>query len=533
MTKATGGFHRIAIAALLCFAACATPVAAASPMPVDEPSAPQAETPYSNFLPPLDGLALPSEQGVFQAFIAKLGAGGSNPAATLAAADEALGKLPAPTKVRGFVQFVRATLLQILNRPLDAADAAAESAQLLRGYSGPLILAFTINAYLNRTDLATEYLMRAVDTDPTTARTIDDYEIDNLMRRLDGFHDDVRERTVSDRLLQIGWEGKHLDSRSGLAAQAIKLHIIDGDPAGAKALVPKLLTPSDSRDLLMMKQYSAVWPDIETWAGPELKQQWSIYLNEAKARWEAGRTSLAARDYLSALESAGDFETAASEMLPLFDAPKKDEELVFMVPRLADVLSELGRWDEAEQLYQRAEQIWPLGSETNALNVSANYAVLLLREGKPREGLQKMDEVLADARKWGPDVGVTPLAAMQDKRACMLHELGRNSEAAISAAQALAVETGSTAAMLHLCLGDAAAAKRDLLRALDNETTREDVVRFMQPSDSPPLPSDYGRRMYAAEMALRSDLDVIRAVSKYGRILPWPVNAGVAGSGEQ
>jgi len=55
----------------------------------------------------------------------------------------------------------------------------------------------------------------------------------------------------------------------------------------------------------------------------------------------------------------------------------------------------------------------------------------------------------------------------------------------------------------------------------------------MQPSDSPPLPSDYGRRMYAAEMALRSDPDVIRAVSKYGRILPWPVNAGVAASGEQ
>jgi tetratricopeptide (TPR) repeat protein len=527
--KATGGFHRFAVAALLCFAA---PVAAASPTSLEEPSAPEAETPYSNVLPPLDSLALPSEQGVFQDFVAKLGTAGSNRAAALAAADEALGKLPAPTRLRGFVQFVRAGVLQALNRPLDAADAAAESAQLLRGYSGPLILAFTINAYLNRTDSATEYLMRAADADPTTTRTIDDYEIDNLMARLDGFHDDTRERTVSDRLLQIGWEGKHLGSRSQLAAQAIRLHIIDGDLDGAKALVPKLLTPGDSRDLLMMKQYSAVWPDIETWAGPELRQQWSIYLDEARARWEAGRTTLTARDYLQALESAGDYETAASEMLPLFDAPKKDEELVFMVPRLADVLSQLGRWGEAEKLYQHAQQIWPIGSEPNALNVTANYAVLLLREGKAQEGLERMDEALADARKWGPDVGVTPLAAMQDKRACLLHELGRNSEAAISAAQALGVETGPTAALLHLCLGDPAAAKQDLLRALDNETTREDVVRFMQPTDSPALPSDYGRRMYAAEIALRSDPDVIRAVSKYGRILPWAVNAGAASEGK-
>jgi tetratricopeptide (TPR) repeat protein len=282
----------------------------------------------------------------------------------------------------------------------------------------------------------------------------------------------------------------------------------------------------------MMNQYSAVWPDIETWAGPELGQQWSIYLEEARARWEAGRTTLAARDYLFALDSAGDYEIAASEMLPLFDAPKKDEELVFMVPRLADALSQLGRWDEAEKLYQRAQQIWPIGSEPNALNVSANYAVLLLREGKAQEGLEQMDAALADARKWGPDVGVTPLAAMQDKRACLLHELGRNSEAAISAAQALVVETGPTAALLHLCLGDAAAAKQDLLRALDNETTREDVVRFMQPTDSPALPSKYGRTMYAAETALRSDPEVIRAVSKYGRILPWAVNAGAASEGK-
>ena len=241
-----------------CLSACDAPAAAAPS------SAAAVQQTYSNYLPPLESIALPGEQPILDTFVAQTPRG-TTPAAVLAAADEALAKLGSPTKLRGLVQFARARALAALNRDLDAVEAAEESARLLPGYSAPLIVGFTANAYLNRTGQATEYLMRAIDTDPTTARTIDDYEIDNLMRRLDGFDDRAREEAISDRLLGIGWIGDHLDSRSNLAVRAIRRRLDNGDIGGAKALVPKLLDPGDSRALLIVNAYAPIWPDIEAW----------------------------------------------------------------------------------------------------------------------------------------------------------------------------------------------------------------------------------------------------------------------------
>lgn len=490
-----------------------------------------ADQPYANYLPPLESIALPGERSILDEFIARTRQPGTSPSAAVAAADGALAQLGSPTKLRGFIQFIRARALVALKRDLDAVEAAEESAQLLPGYSAPLILAFTTNAYLDRTAQATEYLMRAIDADPVTARTIDDYEINNLMARLDTFHDEGREQAISDRLLGIGWIGNHLDGRSNLAVRAIKGRLAKGDIPGAKALVPKLLDPADSRDLLMMNAYAPIWPNIEAWAGPRLERQWPIYLREAETRWKAGGTSIAARDYLSALEAAGRYDAAVETMLPRFDDPRpQDSELIFMVAPLAKALAKLGRWKDAEALFDHAQQVWALGSQANALNISANHSVALLREGRPAEGLERIDASLEDARKWGPQVSERALAGMQHNRACLLHQLGRDSEAAVSVAQALAVERGSAAALLHLCMGDPAAAKKALLDALDDEATRDDVVRFVQPSDEEPFPSDYGRKQRAAIDALVSDPELLRAVGLYGRVLPWRLNeaAGAA-----
>jgi tetratricopeptide (TPR) repeat protein len=510
----------VAAAALASFGASASTAG-------EPPSQPSVQQPYSNFLPPLESLALPGEQVILDRFLARTKST-HDPALILQAADEALALLRSPTQLRGFIQLTRARALGALHRELDAVEAAEESAQLLPGYSAPLILAFQQNAYLSRTAQATEYLMRAIEADPVTARTIDDYEINNLLGRLNGFHDDARARAISDRLLKIGWIGSHLDSRSSLAVDAIKMHIDRAEAEAARALVPRLLDPKDSRDLLIMKAYSAVWPDIETWAGHHLERQWPIYLREARERWESGRTSIAARDYLSALTTAGEFEAAVRELLPLFDNPRKgDVELIFMVAPLANSLARLGRWDDAEDLFRRAQRAWPLGSQANALNVSANHSVLLLKQGRANDALQMMDASLTDARKWGPEVSAGALAAMHHERACMLHDLGRDPEAAASVAQALAVQTGSAAAMLHLCMGDPAAARQGLLDALGNESTRDDVVGFVQPSDERPFPSPYGLKQRAASEALRSDPQVLSAVAKYGRVLPWRLNEAV------
>jgi len=505
------------------------PALAVSQTPSVLAEARPTEQSYAHFLPPLETVALPSEQPVFDAMVAKVRTNERNPTQALAAMDEALAKLPSPTKLRGYIQFARSHALEALHRDTEAVEAAEDSAELLPGYSAPLIRGFTLNAYLNRTGPATDYLMRAIDTDPVSAARIDDYEIDNLLRRLRGFHDEDRARTISDRLLQIGWIGKHVDSRSNLAVDAIMLHLANHDLAGAKALVPRLLAPADSRRLLIVNESAELWPDIEAWAGPKLEREWPIYLAEAKARWSAGKTTVAARDYLTALRSAGDYQTAVREFLPLFDDPKaNDADLIFMVPSLATALAHLGRWADADALYDRAEQTWPIDSNANALNVSANHALLLMEEGHFEKALALMDESLAQARRWGPSVGATPFARMEHSRACMLHELGRDGEARVSMAQALELERGSTAADLHVCMGDRAAAKQALLDALGNEATRDDVIGFMQIPSEAPLDSPYTRKHQRDSDALRADPEIRQAVSEYGRILPWRLNEAAA-----
>jgi hypothetical protein len=77
---------------------------------------------------------------------------------------------------------------------------------------------------------------------------------------------------------------------------------------------------------------------------------------------------------------------------------------------------------------------------------------------------------------------------------------------------------------LHLCLNQPAAAKKDLLDALQQESTRDNVVGFVQPSDELPDPSAWSKRQYVAQQALSSDPELLRAIEPYGRVLPWPVN---------
>ena len=482
----------------------------------------------SKFLPPIETLASPSEQRIAADFLVQVIRAKADPAAVLKACDEVLPKLTAPTQFRGFVQFTRASTLSALNRDLDAIDAIQESIRLLPGYSAPLITASSIYAYLDRPGEAADYLLRAMDVDPETVRAVDDYEIENLTMRLSAKGDRRRVRALDDRLLQIGWTGTELGSGSGLAVNAIKRRIGEGDVQGAIALIPKLTVPEHSYSLLLQNEYKPLWADIEKWSGPQLQHQWTTYLAEARDRWSASKEPQATIDYLQALAGAGHYRTAVRDILPQFAKPDQleDYELLFGVNTMAEALARLGRWKDADNLFDSAQRVWPLGGQANALNIAGNKAVFLLKEGRAAEALKLMDEVLADTKKWGGQVNSTALASMHHYRACMLQELGRDSEARMSMALATAGLEPVQVASMDLCLGDIPSAKKALLDALKVDDYRADVIAFVQPPSEEPLPSAYDRRLYALKDQLRHDPDLLSAVAEYGRVLPWPANAG-------
>jgi len=431
--------------------------------------------------------------------------------------------------LRGYVQLMRAAVFEALDRHTEAIAAVEESIRLLPGYAGPLLTAAGIYLYSNNPGLASDALIRASEIDPEDVRRAGDYATSGLLGRLDAIRDQKRARILSDRLLAIGWTGSGVGGRSQLAAMAIRQAMTEGDVARARSLVPNLLEPGATYQLLADRAYEAIWPDLEKWAGPNLSNQWTLYLTEARKRWLAGGDLERGADYASALRAAGDFDTIIAEFLPLFDKPldgQHDWPLLFIAPKLVNTLMTRGRIDDALGLYKKASQTWPLGSSANALNIYANEANALLYADRPAEALTRIDAAIADSHRWSGEINVDAIAGMHQARACALHALGRDAEAAVSASIAGQVGYASQRAELALCMGKPAEAEAALLKAFAVPEERTAAIDFMQPDDSPVIPTAFARKRHADMEALRHNPRLLAALAPFGRVLPFTLSNG-------
>lgn len=451
----------------------------------------------------------------------------ANKAESLAILDYILAKDLEPTKFRGYVQMVRSGLLLDADRNEGAMVAADEAVRLLPGYSAPLIAAMEAYAYSDKAAEGADFLLRAADVDPDGVKThVDDYDISNLVHRLEAANDDRRLQTLCDRMLAIGWKGQTFDARSKLAAQAIKLHLGKSDLVGARALVPELLEPRQTYTMLASNRYRALWPDLEKWAGPKLARQWELYLTEARSRWSASHAPEAAATYLDALLTAGRYSEVANDILPVFSHLDKvrDYELIFRVSGVATALGKLGRWNDVRALYATAERTWPLGEDANTLNITANEARYVLYMGEPKRALDLMDRTIAEAERNRQSVNSDALIGMHLERTCILHELGRDKDAGSSLAIATGMGDTESSVKLRLCIGDISAARDALVRALNDESHRDAAIALLQ-RDGTPLPkSAFELRLRKQWDALRSDPEVLAELTKYGRILPFTLN---------
>ncbi|WP_116090315.1 hypothetical protein [Sphingomonas crusticola] len=487
----------------------------------------------ARLMPPANAVVLPEEVPVLKALVAALAKLRPNDAAAqLAQFDKALAALPGPTPLRGRVQVSRAPLLQQLRGDSEAVQAAESGVELLPGYSGPLLVAAHIYLYANRPQQAADAILRASAIDPASIRLLDDYEINGVLRRLEAINDRRTARLFSERLLTIGWVGKGVQSRSALAKVAIGQSAQDGDLAHARGYVPYLTVPKDAYELLTMADYQPIWADIEASAGLRLERQWPAYLNEARARWEAGHDLERAVDYATALREAGDYQRLIDTFLPLLMGTpdrERDWPLVFLVAPVTNALLVQGRIDQAIGVFDHAARTWPIGSSANALNISLNRGNALLSADRPAEALAQFDVAIADSRKWGAEVNSDARAQMHLLRACALHALQRDGDAAISAAIAAGAGHARSQARVRLCMDDLPGARAALIAALSRPDERDAVLALMQPDRTPTIPTDYGRRERSRGDALRSDPQLRAAIAAYGRILPFAVNDAAPG----
>lgn len=479
-------------------------------------------------LPKPEMIALPEERALLDPLLRALGEPKSATEALLAF-DALLARLPSPTRFRGLVQFFRGSALAAEEREREAMDAIAESIRLLPEYSAPLLVASQISAFDDRPDLGTDYLLRASRLDPIIVNELGDYEIGNMLTRLGEINDRKRALALSERLLEIGWNKGSYRTISSMAMNLLEARIDSGNVAGAAALVPKILSPWSFAQLMTRKKFEPLRPAVEAWAGPRIEKQWPIFLEQARAEWEASNDLEAGNSYAAALASAGHDRTLIATFMPLFQRPidAQQFQLIFIAAPLASALARSGRWDEALGLFDTALAAWPEGESANALNLTGNRGRLLFFKGDFTAALARLDKSIADAAKWGGEVNSGAVAAMHLYRACALEQLGRRDEAVTSSAIVASQKAARPASFvyLQLCRGDQGFARAALLQALEDPETRDQVIDWVQPSDHVSYDSPFARTMAERERQLKADETLVAAVRKYGRILPHPINA--------
>jgi tetratricopeptide (TPR) repeat protein len=232
------------------------------------------------------------------------------------------------------------------------------------------------------------------------------------------------------------------------------------------------------------------------------------------------------------LADAGADSKLITTFLPMFEKPldrSRDSGLIFVASQLAGALARKGRWDEALQVFETALRVWPDDGKAQALNLSGNRGRLLVLKGDFEAGLAQLDSVIATAGRIGGEVNDAAVSAFHYHRACALHRLGRGGEARNS--EAVVVRRGlsdpAQTIGLQICRRDTPAAKRLLLQALEDEESRGDALRLVQPSDERVPASEWAREVRNVWEALQRDPAVRATASRYGYILPEPVNAAV------
>ena len=481
-------------------------------------------------LPKLEDIATPAERRLVPLVRAAAAHHQESPETTLAEMDALLRQIPRPTPLRGMVQLARAMLLDALRNTPEARRAAADAVRLLPDYAEPLFLAAHIEAYGDRIGDAADFLLRASMVDADTAKTVtDDYEMGNILRRLEDAGERARLGALSERFLVTGWSRGRPDTISTMAVAAIRARVDAGKAADAAPLVRRIADPEHLVPLMTERRYQALWPAVEAWAGSRFEKLWPLYLGDARHAWETGQTEESARTYLTALSSAGHDRALIAEFLPRLAGAigPEDTMLMFVDVDVASALARLGRWDEAYRVLDKGARTWPIEMTAASLNFSANRGRLLQLQGRFVDALAELDRAVADSARWGAEVNSSALSQMHLARACALEQLGRGRDDTLSSDSLTREKRPYPVryASWRICAGDLEGARQALIEGLSEAKPREAVIEALQPSRDGEYPSDYSRTLYQRWVKLRSDPLLVAAVSRYARILVEPANA--------
>ncbi|WP_310469110.1 hypothetical protein [Sphingomonas sp.] len=423
---------------------------------------------------------------------------------------------PGHKEGRAMLQAMRGAAQLGLKRDKQAAKHFAEAQRLAPMDPHPTALQFDAAMMAGNMAVAADALDRLIARFPDVARRADWYFVRRFLQQEPaGQQQRNDDRKVA--LARLGFGGPVRGDF--FAEQAIGILIDRGDIAGARELLPNIDEPRAIQNLLAQKRFSALWPDIEKLAGPQLAiVRGSSVASAERAVAENPGDLEALQTLVSALHDAGRLADAIEyrSKIPSSDAALAvaDEQMGWLVNNVAFALHASGRVDEADQLFARLNKA-AIGS-TWIVNMTINRLGRLAADGQFEKARALLGLTESSALTGG-----TPYAqqVVRQLQFCTLSRLGRTDEAAriLPALRRHADDAAAQTIAGLLCAGQLDQAEAVALEALKKPKFHPDFVRNLQAvalsNDQPPVWADQWQRL-RARPAIAAEFD------RLGRDLP-------------
>lgn len=451
--------------------------------------------------------------------------------ADIATLDALLARLPRPTPLRGMVQTMRAYVLGKGQDEAKAVVAIEEAMRLLPDDVQPKLIAVLIFTFSGAEVRAADLWLQASRDVPAAARTTDPYVLSALVGRLRDRGENERADRVEARMGEIGLAAGSADDRSSSALARTRDAVRRGDMAAAGESLTGITDPSDLATLYLDRGYAALWPRIADWAGARLELAHRRYLEELRRDWTPARGFTAAIPYARELSAAHAHPAVVGLFQPLFETPSKtatDPDRLQLAPVVARALDRMGRGSEARALLAAQAAATANDRTGNGLNIDGAYITLAAQNMDWQQVADRSTAFLAKAAGYGAGINASATIKVRSLRACALSRIGQADAGRADAAAVLsaAAQMPEPALELHLCRGDADAARALLIDRLANPDRRGWALKYVQPVALPP-DTPLSREQAALAHSIRTAPDVVAAATAVGRILPEPLAAGV------
>ena len=415
------------------------------------------------------------------------------------------------------VTSMRSAALLGLKRKSEAVQGFAEADRLAS--DNPMIanLQYEAGLLTDHLDVAAQALDRLVARFPDEARQLPPRGVYWLLR-------EEKNKQVKDQrmiaLAQIGYGGEA--QGDGLASSAIATLLDQGKAATATELVRYVDEPQVIEDMLILRRYSAIWPLLEVRAGPGLERvrASAVATAERELAEDPGNSEKLAL-LANALRHARRHADAIALQSKLPATPAAmataDEYMGWTVNNIALALHELGRGDEADQLFARLNDAdMPKDQGSWRISMIINRLELLVADGKFDRAAQLLDRTEASAKVAG-----SPYAQQLVRRLryCTYAGLGRKADAASLMPDLLKHAKDARHATVDalLCGREFDQAERLVLEGIEDDEFHGQLVRALQPK---PLTSDDPSVWAGHWLELRKRPAVAVAYERLGRDMP-------------